>query len=146
MNGEELSGTCRTCIIVAALVAGLSPNAQLASQVVRNEVGQVKTGEAGPAKPAAAFRDCPECPEMVVIPEGNFTMGSSDSEKSWAASHGGSAESVSDESPQHNFRCDPLHWESTTSLEANTPRLFAIPDIPPRADVLNRVCRNQTTA
>jgi formylglycine-generating enzyme required for sulfatase activity len=39
---------------------------------------------------------------MVVVPQGNFTMGSSDSEKSWAASHGGSAESVSDESPQHN--------------------------------------------
>src|SRR5438874_13670507 len=35
-------------------------------------------------------------------PAGNFTMGSSDSEKSWAASHGGNAQSVSDESPQHN--------------------------------------------
>ena len=94
MNRQELSGTCRTCIIVAALFAGLSPNAQL--------TGQVKTGEAGAAQPGAAFRDCPECPEMVVVPEGNFTMGSSDSEKSWAASHGGNAESVSDESPQHH--------------------------------------------
>ena len=34
----------------------------------------------------AVFRDCPECPEMVVVPDGKFTMGSSDSEKSWAAS------------------------------------------------------------
>ena len=34
------------------------------------------------------FRDCPDCPEMVVIPAGNFTMGSSAKEKSWAASHG----------------------------------------------------------
>jgi len=93
MNGQELSGTCRTCIIVAALFAGLSPNAQL--------TGQVKTGEAGAAQPGAAFRDCPECPEMVVIPEGNFTMGSSDSEKSWAASHGGSIGAVADEAPQH---------------------------------------------
>ena len=25
------------------------------------------------------FRDCPDCPEMVVIPAGNFMMGSSDS-------------------------------------------------------------------
>jgi len=47
------------------------------------------------------FRDCPDCPEMVVIPAGNFTMGSSASEKSWAASHGANPESVSDESPQH---------------------------------------------
>ena len=52
--------------------------------------------------PGTVFRDCPDCPEMVMVPEGNFTIGSSDSEKSWAASHGGSAESVSDESPQHN--------------------------------------------
>ena len=46
--------------------------------------------------PGTVFRDCPDCPEMVMVPEGNFTIGSSDSEKSWAASHGGSAESVAD--------------------------------------------------
>lgn len=27
------------------------------------------------------FRDCPDCPEMVVIPPGNFNMGSPDSER-----------------------------------------------------------------
>jgi formylglycine-generating enzyme required for sulfatase activity len=27
-------------------------------------------------KPGMSFRDCPECPEMVVIPAGSFTMGS----------------------------------------------------------------------
>ena len=48
-----------------------------------------------------AFRDCPHCPEMVVIPAGNFTMGSAPSEKSWAASHGESPGSVADEAPQH---------------------------------------------
>jgi formylglycine-generating enzyme required for sulfatase activity len=52
--------------------------------------------------PGTVFRDCPDCPEMVVIPAGNFTMGSSASEKSWAATHGANAESVSDESPQHH--------------------------------------------
>ena len=26
--------------------------------------------------PGAVFRDCPECPEMVVVPAGSFTMGS----------------------------------------------------------------------
>src|SRR5438128_2286942 len=39
--------------------------------------------------PGAVFRDCPDCPEMVVVPAGNFNMGSSASEKSWAAGHGG---------------------------------------------------------
>ena len=43
MSGQALNGTCRTCIIVAALLAGLSPNAQLAGQVARNDdmVGNV---------------------------------------------------------------------------------------------------------
>ena len=47
------------------------------------------------------FRDCPECPEMVVVPAGTFTMGSAAAEKSWAATHGGNLASVADESPQH---------------------------------------------
>ena len=101
MNCQALSGTCRTCVIAAALFAALFPNAQLAGQVVSNEVGQVETGKAGAAQPGAAFRDCPECPEMVVLPAGSFTMGSSAEEKSWAASHGGSMYAVADEAPQH---------------------------------------------
>src|SRR5438045_3247412 len=28
-----------------------------------------------------AFSDCPDCPEMVVVPAGSFTMGSSDDER-----------------------------------------------------------------
>jgi formylglycine-generating enzyme required for sulfatase activity len=51
---------------------------------------------------SSTFRDCPECPEMVVVPAGNFVMGSSASEKSWGASNGGNLASVADESPQHN--------------------------------------------
>ena len=31
-------------------------------------------------QPGLAFRDCPDCPEMVVIPAGSFTMGSTASE------------------------------------------------------------------
>lgn len=33
-----------------------------------------------PATPGQVFRDCPDCPEMVVVPRGQFTMGSPDSE------------------------------------------------------------------
>jgi len=47
------------------------------------------------------FRDCPECPQMVVLPAGSFMMGSSPAERTWAASHGASAGSVADEAPQH---------------------------------------------
>jgi formylglycine-generating enzyme required for sulfatase activity len=38
---------------------------------------------------------------MVVVPAGHFTMGSSAAEKSWVAAHGGSADAVADEAPQH---------------------------------------------
>ena len=42
-------------------------------------------------QPGTTFRDCPECPEMVVIPAGSFTMGSPASEP----------ERFDDEGPQH---------------------------------------------
>src|SRR5882672_7086722 len=59
--------------------------------------------QAAPAPRAAGtvFRDCRACPEMLVLPAGSFTMGSSAEEKSWAASHGSSLGSVADEAPQH---------------------------------------------
>ena len=34
--------------------------------------------EKGMPEPGAAFRDCPACPEMLVVPSGNFMMGSKD--------------------------------------------------------------------
>src|SRR6202034_206819 len=56
---------------------------------------------APPRAAGTVFRDCRACPEMVVLPAGSFTMGSSAEENSWAASHGGSLGSVADEAPQH---------------------------------------------
>jgi formylglycine-generating enzyme required for sulfatase activity len=61
----------------------------------------VAQANGAPHAAGTVFRDCPGCPEMVVLAAGNFTMGSSAREKSWAASHGGSAGSVADEAPQH---------------------------------------------
>ena len=57
--------------------------------------------KAAPRAAGTVFRDCHACPEMVVLPAGSFTMGSSAEEKSWAASHGSSLGSVADEAPQH---------------------------------------------
>jgi formylglycine-generating enzyme required for sulfatase activity len=35
-----------------------------------------KRAEADAAAPGRVFRDCPDCPEMVAVPAGRFTMGS----------------------------------------------------------------------
>jgi formylglycine-generating enzyme required for sulfatase activity len=36
---------------------------------------------AAPMKPGHTFKDCDDCPEMVVVPAGNFVMGSTDTEE-----------------------------------------------------------------
>lgn len=66
-------------------------------------VGAIRSAyESSLARAAGSkFRDCPECPEMITVPAGSFVMGSSRSEKAWAASHGLSSPAVADETPQH---------------------------------------------
>jgi formylglycine-generating enzyme required for sulfatase activity len=54
-----------------------------------------RRAEAELIRPGRVFRDCPNCPEMVVVPAGSFTMGSPESEPGREPSHKGS------ESPQH---------------------------------------------
>ena len=41
----------------------------------------IADGGAPPEPPGRRFRDCPECPEMVVVPAGGFMMGSPSSEE-----------------------------------------------------------------
>jgi formylglycine-generating enzyme required for sulfatase activity len=42
----------------------------------------------GERAPGTVFRDCPECPEMIVISGGQFSMGSPAAEKSCAIKRG----------------------------------------------------------
>ncbi|MCA3281167.1 MAG: SUMF1/EgtB/PvdO family nonheme iron enzyme [Roseomonas sp.] len=52
---------------------------------------QRSAGPAGtgfPVQVGQSFRDCPECPEMVVIPAGRFVMGSPANEKGRYANEG----------------------------------------------------------
>lgn len=43
---------------------------------------------ADPYKPGSSFRDCPDCPDMVIVPAGAFTMGSPDDERGRHAHEG----------------------------------------------------------
>jgi formylglycine-generating enzyme required for sulfatase activity len=49
----------------------------------------------------SVFQDCPDCPQMVVIPPGQFAMGSTMAETD---REGARADQVSDERPQHEVR------------------------------------------
>ncbi|QJI45133.1 formylglycine-generating enzyme family protein [Pseudomonas sp. ADAK2] len=52
-------------LVLAALAVSLAPGIAQASE---------------PAKPGKVFKDCKDCPEMVVLPTGTFTMGTPDDE------------------------------------------------------------------
>jgi len=105
------AGSIAVCGILAMFLfpsAGF-PDLTNAAFATAPEAAQQVSAPTRAGAPAAAaqraagtvFRDCRACPEMVVLPAGSFTMGSSDEEKSWAASHGGSMYAVADEAPQH---------------------------------------------
>jgi formylglycine-generating enzyme required for sulfatase activity len=54
-----------------------------AADCISARIGELKAIQAAAAKtteeqaaPGTVFRDCPDCPELVVVPAGSFTMGS----------------------------------------------------------------------
>lgn len=51
-----------------------------------------------------AFKSCDICPEMVIIPAGNFTMGAAPAELAHIRAAGGLPPSRSPEGPQHQVR------------------------------------------
>ncbi|HXO71152.1 MAG TPA: formylglycine-generating enzyme family protein [Bradyrhizobium sp.] len=54
--------------------------AALAAVCIVFPVSRHATAGTSPPEPGSVFRDCPDCPEMVVIPAGKFMMGSSPEE------------------------------------------------------------------
>ena len=61
---------------------------------VQVAVGTYETPTPPTLNPGDTFHDCPECPEMVVVPAGSFLMGSPESEN----------RRDEDEGPQHRVR------------------------------------------
>ncbi|MDY0872552.1 SUMF1/EgtB/PvdO family nonheme iron enzyme [Dongia rigui] len=52
-----------------AEAAAAAPPSQTAAPTTRSQT------EAGPPQAGTIFRDCPDCPDMVVVPAGRFVMG-----------------------------------------------------------------------
>src|SRR5688572_6922854 len=62
-----LASSCRTMSVAAAVIL------VLAADVVGQQQAR---GPAAVAKPGEVFKECRNCPEMVVVPAGTFMMGS----------------------------------------------------------------------
>ena len=50
-------------------------------EAARKQAAEEEARERAAMRPGRVFRDCPECPELVVVPAGSFTMGSPSSER-----------------------------------------------------------------
>ena len=71
----------RCLLLVFAFAAPLTAQADTSALLVSCDVGDkgvevsVNGKLKGKCPPDKSFRDCPDCPEMVVVPPGNFMMG-----------------------------------------------------------------------
>ena len=63
-----------------------SAEAQTHSDPAATKIAQLQTPSSAPA-PGTTFRDCAECPEMVVVPAGKFMMGSADGDDDEKPAH-----------------------------------------------------------
>src|SRR4029077_14320875 len=61
-------------IMWSTAIPAMGPSAAQTCDGIQVDVGQTDRRCLQPGS-AHAFRDCPECPEMVVVPAGRFTMG-----------------------------------------------------------------------
>jgi formylglycine-generating enzyme required for sulfatase activity len=55
-------------------------------------------------QPGDVFKDCDDCPEMVVIPMGSFKMGIRPTEREWYIKQGGKKEGSDRETPLHSVK------------------------------------------
>src|SRR5207249_7694971 len=79
INNWQMNPDRKRTLLAALLLSAACIFAVTAARADEPQVKDVAAAKAG-----TVFRDCSKCPEMVVVPAGDFIMGSSDAEKSWA--------------------------------------------------------------
>ena len=77
------------------------------------------------------FKDCPDCPDMVVIPAGIFTMGSSEQEQALANPYDSLELGTTWEKPQHRVKIEGF---AIGKYEVTQEQWFAVMDNNPSAN------------
>jgi formylglycine-generating enzyme required for sulfatase activity len=68
------------CVLAAAIIAPVTP--------AFSQAAPLAPAQEGALKPKDTFKECPKCPEMMVVPAGSFTMGSPTTEPGRSAEEG----------------------------------------------------------
>ena len=71
------------------------------SRMSRDILAKACAGETCSYRPGTSIKDCPESPELVVIPSGSFIMGSGPQEQGIAVAWGANFTLTKSETPQH---------------------------------------------
>ena len=85
-----------------ARLAKLEMERQRQAEEERKAAEARKAKAAARLKPGETFKDCDDCPEMVVIPRGTFKMGSPPAEREWFIKQGAKQEWADYEIPRHS--------------------------------------------
>ena len=91
---------------IVAAVQRISQDVAHLIGLVRQAIRRIFAGSSRLLQPGTIFRDIYElwCPELVVIPPGEFMMGSTEAERQWAVDRGAKREWVDSERPRHLVR------------------------------------------
>jgi formylglycine-generating enzyme required for sulfatase activity len=76
---------------VALVISNVAAEVKMEIAANHDPTAPLSAAEEQALRPKDSFKECAECPEMVVVPAGNFTMGSPDSEEG----------RIEEEGPQH---------------------------------------------
>ncbi len=79
--GKGARKPARRVALAAGIVALILVGGVATHLLIRGAAAPSTASDATSPTRGQAFRDCPDCPEMVVIPSGTFTMGSPEDEK-----------------------------------------------------------------
>ena len=74
--------------------------------------------------PGMVFQDCPDCPEMVVVPPGEFMMGSTGAVGDWFLKQGGQQEWLDWERPCHRVSISQSFAAGKTKVTVGQYRKF----------------------